>query len=206
MLNIFSIVEGRGEVEAVPVLIRRVGTENGLYHINAKAAYFPRGSLVQGRELGRAMNLAALHVGRAGGVLIFVDADDDDPTLLGPQLLRQAMSARPDVPCKVILAKREYEAWFLAAAESLRGRRGLSTNLEAPENPEHIRDAKGWLTYHMSKDAPYSPTLHQAALTETFDFSLAKRACSFDRCYNRISELLNLLFDLYIYVYGILTT
>jgi hypothetical protein len=191
MLNIFSIVEGRGEVEAVPVLVRRIAAENGLYNIKIQAAYFPKGSLVRGHELGRAMNLAALHVGRAGGVLIFVDTDDDDPTVLGPQLLAQATFSRPDIPCKVILAKREYEAWFLAAAESLRGRRGLSMGLEAPEDPERIRDAKSWLTRHMSKDAPYSPTLHQAALTETFDFSLAKRACSFDRCYNRISELLN---------------
>jgi hypothetical protein len=46
----------------------------------------------------------------------------------------------------VIMAKLEYEAWFLAAAESLRGKRGLPSDLKITADPEYICDAKGWLS------------------------------------------------------------
>ena len=42
----------------------------------------------------------------------------------------------------VFLAKKEFEAWFLAAAESLRGQQGLPLDLTSPHYPENIRGAK----------------------------------------------------------------
>jgi hypothetical protein len=61
----------------------------------------------------------------AGGVLVLIDADDDCPAHLGPALLARAREARSDVPVSVVLANREFEAWFLAAAPSLAGNCGL---------------------------------------------------------------------------------
>src|SRR2546426_7135782 len=46
------------------------------------------------------------------------------------------------VPCAVVLAHREYEAWFLASLESLRGRRGIRGDAEAHPDPEEPRDRK----------------------------------------------------------------
>ncbi|MGN9894906.1 hypothetical protein [Micromonospora sp. L31] len=79
-----------------------------------------------------------------------LDADDHCPADLGPRLLHRAQAARPDVKVCVVLANREFEAWFLAAAKSLGGLRGLPDVLEPPAYPEAKRDAMGWLSERMA--------------------------------------------------------
>src|SRR2546421_11414496 len=108
-----------------------------------------------------------------GGVFILVDSDDDCPKQIAPPLLQRAQIARSDVPIAVVLAKFEFEAWFLAAAESIAGRRGLQAALRPPPDPEAIRDAKGWLQRHMQpRNRKYSATTDQPALTALFDLNL----------------------------------
>lgn len=94
------------------------------------------------------------------------------------------------MPISVVLAKQEYEAWFLAAAESLRGKRRLPNTLESPPDPESIRGAKGWLSRMMHGAPGYSETDDQPALTAVFDMSMARRADSFDKCYREIKRML----------------
>ena len=60
--------------------------------------------------------------------------------------LARATAARGDMLISVVLAKPEFEAWFLAAAESLRGERGLPVQMVAPDDPEGIVHAKEWLS------------------------------------------------------------
>jgi len=71
-----------------------------------------------------------------------LDADDDCPATMGPELLKRARAAVPHTPVGLVLAKCEFEAWFLASAESLAGRRGLPDVLSPPANPESIRGQK----------------------------------------------------------------
>jgi hypothetical protein len=142
--------------------------------------------------LEKAVGLAALNAGTEGGILVVLDSDEDCPALLGPELLQRARSARADLPSAVILAKREFESWFLAAAESLRGCRRLPEDLLSPDQPEEIPGAKEWLSTRVLGDA-YSPTVDQAALTEALDFALARRAASFDKCYRDVIRLLEIL-------------
>ena len=98
------------------------------------------------------------------------------------------------MPISVILAKREFEAWFLAAAESLRNKRGLPNNLVPPENPESIRGAKEWLGDKMPVGGSYKETTDQPAFTAVFDMNAARAADSFDKCYREIKCMLeNLL-------------
>jgi len=91
----------------------------------------------------------------------------------------------------VVLAKREFEAWFIAAAESLRSRRSLPDSLSSPEYPEAIRGAKEWLSRHMPAGTCYSETTDQAALTAIFDMQAARRADSFDKCFREIFRMLS---------------
>ncbi len=82
----------------------------------------------------------------------------------------------------VILANREFEAWFLAAAPSLAGRQGLPSDLEVPHDLETIRDAKGRLTNARIDGHPYKPTVDQAPLTSIFDIKMAREnSASFDK-------------------------
>jgi hypothetical protein len=50
----------------------------------------------------------------------------------------------------VVFANREYEAWFLAAAESLQGKRGFEFEKTPAFEPERLRNAKGWLGERMT--------------------------------------------------------
>ena len=89
-----------------------------------------------------------------------------------------------------MIAKNEFEAWFLAAAESIRGQRGLRDNIHPPNNPEAIKDAKGWLRDRMEDSRTYRETRDQPALTALFDIEQARQADSFDKCYRDIVRLL----------------
>ena len=135
------------------------------------------------------MSLAAIRAGPDGRILALLDANGDCPAELGAALLRRARAARPDLLIEVVLAKCEYEAWFIAAADSLRGTRGISNAANVPPDPESIRGAKEWLRARMS--GPYSPTADQAALTTRFDMTAARRrAPSFDKMWRAVSVLM----------------
>lgn len=189
---IACIVEGQGEVEAVPLLIRRIAEQacpDVLLKIISPPIRIPRTKLAKAGELERAVELAARQAGAQGAVLILIDSDDDCPAQTGPQLQARAEAARRGFAISVVLAKREFEAWFLAAAESLRGHRGLRADLNAPADPEAMRDAKGWLRDRMPDNRKYRETLDQPALTAPFDLQAARRSDSFDKCYREIVRL-----------------
>jgi hypothetical protein len=191
-LQVACIVEGHGEVEAVPVLLRRIAADVDppVVIVVPSPLRVPKNKLVKPGELERTVELAARKVGGQGAVLILLDTDDDCPAQLGPALLRRAAQARSDLPIAVVLAKREFEAWFLAAAFSLRGQRGLSPTLEPPPDAEAIRGAKEWLTHRMEGSRQYVETLDQPALAAQFDLKAARRADSFEKCYREMVRLL----------------
>jgi hypothetical protein len=91
-----------------------------------------------------AVQFAALRENCAG-ILVLFDADDDCPRELAPTLECWAREAAGGRPCAVVMAKREYEAWFLASIEGLRGRRGVLPDATSHPDPESPRDAKGKL-------------------------------------------------------------
>jgi len=137
------------------------------------------------------VQLAALDARPGGAVLVVLDADEDCPKTLAAQLLRRARTGVADLPVSVVLAKREFEAWYLAAAESLRGQRGLPPDLEPPPEPEAIRGAKEWLQRHMPFGRRYSETLDQPALAAVFNLELARRRSpSFEKLCREMARLL----------------
>jgi hypothetical protein len=141
-VRIASLVEGDGEVQALPVLLRRVVQEIDplVTAMIPRPFRHPSGSILRAGGVERAINaVAELHSDHS--ILVLIDCDDDCPKTLGPALGRRATQTRPDLYISVVLAHREYEDWFLAAAESLAGKRNLDPNLAAPDNPEDIRDA-----------------------------------------------------------------
>ena len=191
-IHIATIVEGHGEEEAVPVLLRRIASDQMPEAVLRlpRPIRVPRSRLVKPGELERAVELAARRVGGRGGVLVVFDADDDAPCHLGPDILRRARAKRADLPISVVLAKQEFESWFLAAARSLRGRRGLADAIEPPDDPESVRSPKGLLSRWMTPPRTYSETLDQPALASVFDLAAARRADSFDKLWRDVGGLL----------------
>jgi len=192
-VKIGCIVEGESEVKTVPLLIRRIAAN--LYPelpiVVPPPIRRPRNKVVKENELERSVEFVARQIGGQGAIFIILDSDKDCPAELGPALLHRASQARRDLPIAVVIAKNEFEAWFLAAAESLRGRRGLRNDLNPPDNPEGIREAKEWLSQRMEGSRTYRETRDQPALAALFDIEQARRADSFDKCYRDLVRLLN---------------
>jgi len=198
-VKIAAIVEGHGECEAVPILIRRIAQviDPGFVPKVLPPLRVPASRLLKEGEMERSVELAARKLQGQGAILVVLDCDWENgcPAVEGPALLKRAVEVRKDLPIAVILAKKEFEAWFLAAAESLRGKHGLPNDLQSPPGPEEIRGAKEWLSSMMPYGQSYAETTDQPAFTALFDMSAARRADSFDKCYREIEKMLKQLHD-----------
>ncbi|MGH9619170.1 MAG: DUF4276 family protein [Bryobacteraceae bacterium] len=192
-LNIASIVEGHGEIAALPIVIRRILAEaNRTVAVNpCKPIRQTRDRLLRAGELEKAVGLAARTIARQGAILIVLDSEGYAPCQLGPTLLARARKAEPAVPIRVILAHCEWEAWYLAAASSLGGYRGLNNPLTAPGDPEAIRGAKEWLRKNMAPGKTYSEAIDQPAFAAKFDLKAARAAPSFSKLCRDVLSLLD---------------
>jgi hypothetical protein len=190
--TIACVVEGEGDELALPILVRRIAAEitPPIYPHVLKPLRVPRGRIIMTGGLERYIELAARQVGDGGAILVMIDSDDDCPATLGPNLLTRAVAQRRDVPISVVLAHREFESWFLAAAESLQGKRQLPDDLTSPVDVDSIRGAKGWIERQMASRR-YRELEDQPALAHLFDLSLARsRSDSFDKCYRDVVRIL----------------
>src|SRR5262245_19167725 len=191
-ITIASIVEGDGEVLALPPLLYRIAHELGVWDLSVPSPHrLPRGKMIRTDLLENAVQAAGYRVDAAGGVLVLLDADDDCPASLGVSLLARAQAARPDKKVAVVVANKEFEAWFLAAAPSLAGQHDLPDTLAMPDDPEGVQDAKGWLSTRMDGH-PYRPTTDQAALSRVFDMKAAgQHSPSFDKFWRDVERLMS---------------
>ncbi len=176
-MTIQPIVEGHGEVEAVPVLLRRLQQELGVYGFRIARPIRRKRSELATEEQVRLSVRLALGQPECAGVLILFDSDDDCPAVVGPRVQQWAQMEAGATLCQVVLAHREYEAWFLSSLESLRSFRGVTPDAISHPTPETIRDCKAALEQHMASGSSYSPSIDQAAFTSQFDIPQAFRTC-----------------------------
>jgi hypothetical protein len=177
-MNIQPIVEGHGEVEAVPVLIRRLRDTAQAYPLEVNPPIRRhRNEFFDETQVRKAVRLAIKHDCQA--ILLIVDGDEDSdcPEEQAPQILAWAQAEAGDKPCAVVMAYREYEAWFLASIESLREKRGVRPDAESHPNPEQPTSAKGQLEARMQQDQSYSESADQPALSAEFDMRPTYRKC-----------------------------
>lgn len=192
MKRVVAIVEGDGDVQALPVLLRRIAGEADVYDIDIPSPIRVRRDKFLNRddEFNRIVELAAGKANDDGTLLILLDADDDCPARLAHWVRGRALDIAPHRNIAVVIAHREFEAWFLAAAESLAGCRGLPPAVQAPERPEDIRDAKGWLSSKMS-GRQYHEVSDQPALSAVFDLTAAEhRSRSFRKLLKEFRRVL----------------
>lgn len=175
MIRIASIVEGDAEVSALGVLLRRLATEVEPYSsvdlvppIRVRRDRFVN----KPEEFRRQLLLAAAKSGEDGWILVLLDADDDCPASLGLEIYQQAQQHVPHRRLSVVLANREFEAWFIAAAQSLNGVRGFSVDPDERADAETPRNAKGWMRERM-KSGTYREMLDQPAFAARFDLQQA---------------------------------
>ena len=174
MIAIASIVEGDGEVSALPVLLRRLSDwlpaseyPQPLPPIRVRRDRF----LSREDEFRKQLLLAAAKCGEQGWILVVLDADDDCPATLAAAIYRRAQQYVAHRKLSVVIANREFEAWFIAAAHSLDGYRGFRVP-PVVVYAEVPRDAKGWLSDHIDGGA-YRTVLDQPAFAAKIDLKQA---------------------------------
>ncbi|MBX3699151.1 MAG: DUF4276 family protein [Dokdonella sp.] len=175
MIQIATIVEGHGEVAALPELLRRMHAwrpadqyAHPLRPIRVHRDRF----LNREDEFRKQLLLAAAKCGDQGWVLVLLDADDDCPATLAADLYRRAEQLLPRRRISVVIANREFEAWFIAAGRSLDGSRGFRYPEGATVDAESPRDAKGWIRRNM-EGGTYSEVLDQPAFAAAIDMQQA---------------------------------
>ena len=128
------IVEGEGEVSAVPILLRRILHEQGdHYGVDVLKPINARGKDDLIKRLEDNVGYA-IEDDRCAAILVLLDADRDCPVELSTELARRVNSMNLHVPTAVVCAKREYENWFLASDETFEG------------DAENYGGAKRWQT------------------------------------------------------------
>jgi hypothetical protein len=176
LITVASIVEGQGEAAALPVLLRRIcdwQTPQVPSHVSIPIRVYKDRFLNKEDEFRRHLLLAAAKCGNNGWILVLLDADDDCPAARGPEILQRAQVIVPHRHISVVLANREYEAWFIAAAASLHGHRGFTFDaLQDATEPETPRNAKGWMAHRMG-GAGYNETTDQPAFSARIDLEMA---------------------------------
>ena len=193
-MTLYPIVEGHGEVAAAPVLFRRLFAEAQCHAIEVgRPIRRTQSQLRSEKGIQDGVQLAFLQPDCAAVVILF-DGEDDCPKELADKVRSWAQAVAAGKPCDVVIAYREYETWFPAALESLRGQYGIPSNATAPAKPESKRDAKGALEEFMPPDRAYSETGDQPAMSATFDMGLAhRRNRSFRKLVKAIGNVLNQL-------------
>lgn len=178
-MKVVTIVEGDGEVPALPVLLRRIALWKtpGIYpEIPTPIRVRRERFLNRDDEFVRYLRLAASKCSDEGWILILLDADDDCPAQRAPEIATRARALVPNHKVSVVLANREYEAWFIAAAESLNGERGFAFAAQEGLDAEAPRDAKGWIRQRMA-GRNYSEILDQPAFSAIMNLEQAFNGC-----------------------------
>jgi hypothetical protein len=178
MRRITCVVEGKGEVAAVPRLVARIlyqllERSPVAWQVDADPIRQPRGRLVAEGEprgkrgphpVGVPRAIALVRARSAHAALILVDRHQDCTGPWGPPT-RALVSAQ--LPGAAVMVVREYEAWLLAGHSAWSG----------PGNAAEVKNAKAALKHLWPR---YKPTTHQLDLTNTMDLRLASdRSASF---------------------------
>lgn len=166
-MALVPIVEGHAEVHSIPILMRRLGIDV------AEPFRVKRNLIVKPGELERALQFTLRDREYVSAVLVLLDADDDCPAELAPQLLERCARVAA-VPVSVVFAVREIEAWFLGGVESLRGQRGIH-GAAFDTDPEAPRGAKERLEALMN--GTYVDVADQPALMASLDVEAARLRC-----------------------------
>jgi hypothetical protein len=197
MPKIVPIVEGEGEVQAVPKLLFKILHDLGRFDIQISQPKNANGvsNIWKPMGLEHFLKLAAREADCAA-ILVLIDSDGKCPITLAKQLCQRAIAAQINQPIMIVCADHMYEAWLVASIESIAGkklgqREGLPANLQFEGDPDNIPNPKQWLDKRFTKGRGYKETADQVEMTKLLELErslLLSR--SFRRLYHAVEEAL----------------
>ncbi len=178
----YILVEGYGEVDAVPNLISRLCRDLDCLIPWTKPLRWPnlhqweanRGGLQKGANFIRTKP-------DAGALLILRDEDDACPKQLAPLVANQLRSLMLPFPVAYTLLHPEYEVLFLPCLQKMigsfpDGRAGLEpTTRWDKDSWEGRRGIKEWLSSQFPQGRSYKPTLDQLPMTRKIDLQTLRQ-------------------------------
>jgi hypothetical protein len=170
-MRLLPIVEGPGDIEALPILLRRLLNEHSLFEIDVLRPY-KWGDVYKVARNFRRYSLTAAK--ERAGILWAIDLDDGCP-VEWVKLFEEQLPEGVDVPVEFVFFIREYECLFLADKTCLLDL-GVPADLEFPADPESIRGVKEWISRQMPSGTSYKETVHQAKLSSKIDLSVVRNA------------------------------
>ena len=198
MPRIVPIVEGPGEVEAVPVLLKRLLTEMGRNDIQIENPQNAHGCFNLTKLGGIEKFVENAWTKRnCGAVLVLVDADKQCPLEMAQGFSQRISAIGIRFPVVIAVAKCEYEAWFLASLETiagvtLDGGYALPADLTYADEVEGRVGVKGWITRQLPDGRIYKETAHQASMTKLIDLDrVRQRSRSFRRLCHALEQAVN---------------
>jgi len=182
MKRLVCVVEGKGDVEAVPTLCSRIlhSLQAHTWFVDDRAIRCPRGKLVDMSSKGPAKPCKLAEVTR---VLDLAAARKPDAILVlsGAWATSMPTAAHRRLPVASVMAVREYESWLLWALDA-----AVLTAAKLPD-PERVRDAKGALA---RIDPNYQPSIHQLPRTRALDIKhVTTRSRSFNKLVRELARL-----------------
>ena len=194
MPTIVPIVEGPGEVPALPDLMYRILSQ--MYQRPDVMVGWGKGGVVNAKGRYKLENNLAKFVQHAlnkpdcAAILILVDADDDCPVTKAQELASRGQKIGANVPIEVVYAHREYESWFLASWDTVKCSVGLADTRSPGSAVENVADPKQWITNLLPKGQSYKPTKDQSNCSRAIDLDLAhKNSRSFQRLCHALEQL-----------------
>ena len=193
MNRILPVVEGDGDFEAVPELIRRTAHGMGHFDVEVQRPH-KRGDLP--KVLSRFDDFFKTALIERCPILWVLDYDCEecnDQARHVDELRARGKALAGGIAFEFVFFVKEFETLFLTDHETTRKVFPDIREAQAfPANPEGIRDAKGWLSQARPKGYAYKPTQHQKRLTAQVDlFRLRARSPSYARFELAVGSLLN---------------
>ncbi|HOM18519.1 MAG TPA: DUF4276 family protein [Thermoguttaceae bacterium] len=196
------MVEGHGDAEATCVLVKRLLAQQAAFDViildefPIRVGGYSKVCKNQFADWHRYLKVAKTRKD-FGAALLLLDGDsdflwdgrgpvegEDFCAMRAARMLAkeaQRVGAGSQFSVAVVFACKEFESWFIAAADSLVGKRFPDGRIvvsklpqEIPADPETSpRDAKGWIRQKIPTG--YNPPRDQAKLAELVDLSLVRQ-------------------------------
>ncbi len=193
MKKLLAIVEGEGDLKAVPELLRRILHHH--QHFEVEVLAHKRGDLP--KIHANFDNVFKMAIKEEAAILLLIDFDCKDCNCVAQsaaEFYAKAHALRPTWAFKVAFMVKEFETLFLANPTATRKvLKDIPATTDFPASPESVRGAKEWLSKSMPSGIAYKETVHQVKIVSQLDLDhLREHSPSYRHLEEAVLALVNI--------------